>query len=147
MTNTRAALLALADRCEQASGPDREIDFSIFRALHPEYAGPEWKPYGNGLRHINDSSDMRCLPAPEMTPPRWTASLDAALTLVRSVKCFIAALGDIAADGLPGCCLCVSTDPVHEIWGIALGGGDPDGKLARATVSAALRALAAEAPQ
>lgn len=85
MTATRAALLALADRCEQASGPDREIDFSIFRALHPEYAGPEWKPYGNGLRHINDSSDMRCLPAPEMTPPRWTASLDAALPHRRSI--------------------------------------------------------------
>ncbi len=78
----RATMLALADRCEAATGPDRAIDFDIFRAIHPEYAGPEWKEFGGGLRHINDSSDMRCLPPPHMTPARWTASIDATLSLV-----------------------------------------------------------------
>ena len=77
---TRAALLALAERCEQASGPDRELDFAIFRLLNPKYAGPEWQEFGGGLRHRYDSSDIRFLP--HMTPANWTASLDAALTLV-----------------------------------------------------------------
>jgi len=77
----REILLALAARCEAATGADREIDLAIFRVLHPEYAGPEWQPFGNGLRHVNDSSDVRCLPPPSMTPSRWTASLDAAMTL------------------------------------------------------------------
>lgn len=82
MTDRAALLMDLADRVEKASGPDRELDFAIFRALHPEYAGPEWKEFGGGLRHAMDSSDMRCLPPPNVTPSRWTASLEAALSLV-----------------------------------------------------------------
>ena len=81
MTN-RATLIALAQRVEEAEGPDRNLDFVIFRALHLEYAGPEWREFGGGLWHVQDSSDARCLPPPERTPSRWTASLDAALTLV-----------------------------------------------------------------
>jgi hypothetical protein len=80
--HNREALLALAARVEAASGPDRQLDFAIFRALRPEYAGPEWQPFAGGLRHVNDSSDMRCMPDVDKTPPHYTAILDAALTLV-----------------------------------------------------------------
>lgn len=146
MTATRAALLELATRVERASGPDHVLDAHIHCAVRGYTMHEDSDPsIGIFAFWTGDPWQSPCINCSSWS--EVTASLDAALTLVRSVKCFIAALGDIAADGLPGCCLCVSTDPVHEIWGIALGGGDPDGKLARATVSAALRALAAEAPQ
>jgi hypothetical protein len=54
-----AALLALAERCEAATGPDRELDKAIFDAL-PFDALPK------GIEGI----------------ARYTASLDAAMTLV-----------------------------------------------------------------
>jgi len=73
----------LITRLEVATGPDRELDVEIFRVLHPEYAGPEWQPYGSGLRHVNDSSDMRCLPSSDATPDHYTASIDAALAVIR----------------------------------------------------------------
>lgn len=76
-------------------------------------------------------------------PDSYTSSLDAAVTLALQHG-FIATLGCIAADGLPGCCLCTSTDPVTEVWGVSLASGDAVGRLARATVAAALRARAAE---
>lgn len=50
----RAALLALADRCESATGPDRVLDSEISKAAFPR----------------------RLIPSP------YTDSLDAALTLV-----------------------------------------------------------------
>ncbi len=61
-------LQALADRCKQATGPDRELDARIYilvtggSAADADYAAT----------------------APEVTcmPPLYTASLDAALTLV-----------------------------------------------------------------
>lgn len=55
-------LLELAERCEKASGPDRELDAQIAAAFHLKqltYQSPEW---------IKD--------------PEFTASLDAAMTLV-----------------------------------------------------------------
>lgn len=79
---TREEWIALAERCEAATGPDREIDVEIFRLLNPKYAGPEWQPYAGGLRHIYDSSDTRCVPPPEATPYRCTASLDAITALI-----------------------------------------------------------------
>ena len=79
---TRAELLALAERVEKAEGPDRELDYAILRVLKPEYAGSEWQPYADGLRHVNDSSDARTLPARETCPQQWTSSLDAAASLM-----------------------------------------------------------------
>lgn len=75
-------LNALIERLLKCTGPDRELDVEIFRVLHPQYAGPEWQLYNNGLRHVNDSSDTRALEPPDRTPGRYTASLDSALTLV-----------------------------------------------------------------
>ena len=76
-------LMKLAERVEALTGPCRETDLAIFRALNPEYADESvWRPYANGLRHVQDGSDARCLPPPEATPSRFTASLDAAMSLV-----------------------------------------------------------------
>ncbi len=60
-------LLALAERCEAAEGPDREIDRAIMEelSLKPDYAA-DWGPRDN------------CRPAPFT----YTASLDAAMTLI-----------------------------------------------------------------
>ena len=57
MTN-RTTLLALADRCEQAAGPNRELDFAIA-------AGVGWPDSPNLHQHAR----------------RYTESLDAAVTL------------------------------------------------------------------
>jgi hypothetical protein len=54
-----ATLIALAERCEQAAGPDRELDFAIA-------AGVGWP----------DSPNL------QQNARRYTESLDAAITLV-----------------------------------------------------------------
>lgn len=56
------SLSELAERCEQAAGPDRELDEAIAAAVHLKqltYSSPEW---------IKD--------------PEFTTSLDGALTLL-----------------------------------------------------------------
>ena len=55
MTDRAALLMDLAERCEKAQGPDRELDREIAEATKPDF----W-----------------------LVPPRYTASLDAALSLV-----------------------------------------------------------------
>jgi hypothetical protein len=71
--------LELADRCEKATGPDRAIDALIASALgweryefHGEndYEETGWHTPGN--------------PLPVSSLPRWSASLDAAMTLCPS---------------------------------------------------------------
>ena len=68
MTDRAALLMDLAERCEQASGPDRELDARIYilttggSAADADYAATD--------------PDVTCKPL------RYTASLDAALTLV-----------------------------------------------------------------
>ncbi len=65
----RATLLALADRCEQAAGPSRELDIAIA-------AGLGW-PDGRYSPPI--------LPFERVRPPRhYTDSLDTAVTLYPS---------------------------------------------------------------
>jgi hypothetical protein len=65
MTNvSRDEMLALAERCEKAAGPDRELDEAIVAAVD---AGVMDVPRALGLVE---------------GPPRFTASLDAAMTLV-----------------------------------------------------------------
>jgi len=78
----KAAILALADRVEALTGPDYSVQVAIFKALHPEYAGDEWQPFGLGLRHQNDSSDVRTPPDRSTLIPSYLFSIDAAMTLV-----------------------------------------------------------------
>ena len=77
-------LLALAERCEQAAGPDRELDVAIARAL-------DWKPlYRDDYSKwwppaaVEDSRARKrsILHHPTQPLPKFTASLDAAVTLV-----------------------------------------------------------------
>lgn len=141
MGGERERLIELAERCEKARGPDPELDAEIASAVltDPCEVRLEGSPVAIQMWRYPDGSVGSAL--------RFTASLDAALSLVRRTRCFIAALSDIAADGLPGCCLCVSTDPVREVWGVSAGGGNgPDERLARAATAAALRARAEAQP-
>jgi hypothetical protein len=73
-------LLALAERCEQAVGPDRELDQDISRVLLPaEAEGITRSRYGWSYRVFGPSGwgDFKWL---ENLP--FSASLDAAVTLV-----------------------------------------------------------------
>jgi hypothetical protein len=80
-------LAALALRCEQATGADRELETDIFRAVYPERV-PEvtpdgqygWKE-GKGGWWLLTGSDARC-PIKQIVPPNWLTSLDAAMRLV-----------------------------------------------------------------
>jgi len=65
---TRADLLALAARVEAATGADRELDREIDRALFPQY----WRRSETGSWFSNYVH----------RPPAFTASLDAAASLV-----------------------------------------------------------------
>jgi hypothetical protein len=81
-----ATLLAIAERCEQAAGPDRELDAEIeayltSRVTHPRAPGytlekqdAEWK-----LARLAESGFISSARRPA---PPYTASLDAAVTLV-----------------------------------------------------------------
>lgn len=83
-TASRHDLAALIERLEKATGPDRELDALIFRAigapLPKEFCGRpvtlEW----------DDAEQCFVVPIDDMrvryTPPNYTASLDAAMTLV-----------------------------------------------------------------
>jgi hypothetical protein len=71
-----ATLLNLADRCEQAAGPDRELDGAAWCAVNGysfvkwDGAGVVWRKADGGIRHY-----------PASRVPYYTASLDAAVTL------------------------------------------------------------------
>lgn len=68
----RQTLLELADRCEQATGPDKVLDFWIGVRLHPcRHTDAELQADIDAL-----GIDGMAIDAP------YTASLDAALTLV-----------------------------------------------------------------
>ena len=63
-----SGLLELAERCARATGPDWKLDLAIFEAADPEaYRGSVLGAYHRADR---------------VTPPSYTASLDAAMTLV-----------------------------------------------------------------
>jgi hypothetical protein len=71
---TKAQLTQLAERVIALSGPDREVDGLIFKALNPDR---DWFKF----------SDCWCARCPDDaaafdTPEHFTASLDAAMSLV-----------------------------------------------------------------
>ena len=79
-------LLELAERCEQASGPDRELDLALARVQRVVVL----------QRNDDDTANV------ETTHWHYTASIDAALTLVNRYGVLLH-LSDIGADGLPLC--------------------------------------------
>jgi hypothetical protein len=70
-----ADLLELAGLCEQATGPDHELDLAIVYALHPDI-GP-YRPLCEGDDPIFWHDPYR-----KMSCPNFTSSIDAAMTLV-----------------------------------------------------------------
>lgn len=86
-------LLKLAERCEAATGPDRELDEDIERATG-RYAAFSYYTLGDDCQ-------------PDYVPTRFTASLDAAATLMDGAGVLIT-LSEIKGDGMP---LCVIGNP------------------------------------
>ena len=119
-------LLALADRCEAATGPDRDLDALIHQACVATWAtADEWVKVVNGPFGREAVFD-------------YTASIDAAMTLANKIA-VILHMSDIGADGLPLVWLAdPSTTPTREWTGIAR-------TLPLAFCAAALRARAAQA--
>lgn len=80
-------LLELAERCEKATGPDRELDCAILAAI--DWREPDWE---EGERTVREMVARRGLSAFAKSAdegmsiwrhlPRPTASFDAAMTLV-----------------------------------------------------------------
>ena len=80
MTDTDARLIELAERCEAATGPDRELDIAIL--THPAFGyrdvfedGRLFDRGNDGYWSLEGDEKNGPLPSP-------TASLDAAMTLV-----------------------------------------------------------------
>lgn len=68
----RGDLLELAERCERATGPGRELDCAIGRLA----GAAKEQPDGTWMTYHKDGY------AHSINPPAYTASLDAAMTLV-----------------------------------------------------------------
>jgi len=67
-------LLRLAELCKAATGPDRELDGLIFRALNPDGDFHQI----DGVWHMRDIEDHGAFEA----PPHFTSSRDAAMSIV-----------------------------------------------------------------
>ena len=75
----RTTLLALAERCEQATGPDGMLDYKIALAAGYRFEMREYEK----RKRWRDSKGVRCSGlTTDGAPPRFTASLDAAVMLV-----------------------------------------------------------------
>jgi len=130
--------------CETAEGQSHDLNRQIAEEAlgwrfcdHTWYSPKELELAAKKKKSIHDvarGSDFL---------PNITGSLDDAVKLSIEFG-FIATLGDLVADGLPGCVLCTSTDPVIHHTGMSLAGKDHIGRLARAVTSACLLAKAAE---
>jgi len=80
-------LLMLAERCESADGPDREIDVRISLSLKGEMYS-DWLVAEN-LRYRDEPTGYgRYRPADEWVP-KYTESLDAAMTLIIEERDFV----------------------------------------------------------
>ena len=69
--SVQQTLLALAERCEKANEPDRQLDLTIGQAVGSVDSRVRWNDaFGFGY------------PGKSVDVPRYTASIDAAITLV-----------------------------------------------------------------
>ncbi len=145
MTDRAALLMDLAERCEKASGPGEILNADILIAIHPELTHPTWEriTYPDGRRaFFADRSD------PDggnvVSPPLFTASLDAALSLVPEGLFWQGANGKRRPD-LPqaGAELFLACGPNRGDMLVSVDAATP----ALALCAAALRALASGAPR
>ena len=117
---SEAELLALAERCEAARGANYALEVEIFKAMHPEYAS--FVEGRGGLVHPADGSDMRVLS--DVRPANYTASLDAAMTLIpRETDIALATIG------------------AHSYAGVGIERGEPDSKAATLPLAVCTTAL------
>jgi len=79
---TRDEWLALAERCETAEGPDRELDRAFGAALHPD--ANLWTPsfWSGGPNEFLRWPDRENGAARYEMLPQYTTSLDAAVAVV-----------------------------------------------------------------
>jgi hypothetical protein len=145
---TRAGLLALAERVERAEGADRKLDAEIVWRTTPGIVGIERGPLDDdGLDYLFEWWPRRPWSASWLTVPTYTASLDAAASLVPSrwTRMILSTPGYIAGF-LVGDVVCglhkdVSGGGGPMVYGIASG----ENAEARTRTAAALRARAQEA--
>src|SRR5574337_136324 len=69
------AIIEVAQRCEKASGPDRQLDVYIVFALYPDIGA--YQPHCAGEEPIFWDAPYRKQPC-----PKFTASFDDAITLI-----------------------------------------------------------------
>jgi hypothetical protein len=86
MSADRETLMGLAERCEQATGPDRELDCRVAAAVHPSMAG-EFRVVGpptfDEPRYFSGQEGMDWIGYDLLNnAPAYTASLDAAMALI-----------------------------------------------------------------
>jgi hypothetical protein len=135
----RAALLSLADRCEQATGADRELDALVWLTCVPGTTR-------NELRYIHKATGKECVIDETrdanrclIVVPAYTASVDAAMTLVPSGWRIIALAETQIADALP---FEVRLSERNADFGRSKVVGGDAATPARALTAAALRAIA-----
>lgn len=81
------SLIDLAERCERATGADRELDAQIAATLR--ICSKEWK-WADGYPAWEGRNDGRVYlenGGPSFSAPAYTASLDAAMSLVPATSC------------------------------------------------------------
>lgn len=139
----RDTLLALAERVEGLSNSDRRTDLEIMCQLDLR---PHWLRKSEGYMWVDDSghhsiirwADERIGEAPGNPGvddgPKFTASLDAAKTLVPK-GWHVGMLTECDEDDSPSCCLTQNEEPCQD----AVGRG---ADMALSLVAAALRARA-----
>lgn len=135
----RDVLNALAERCEAAAGPDRELDRDILKALYPDAYIGDYAGYEDIVFHA------RPLVHDKDVLPYFTDSFDAAILLLGQFGVLLF-LSDIGADGLPMARVGrPDLDDVPIFTGISTGGtanATITSSLALALCAAALRAQA-----
>jgi hypothetical protein len=131
---TKTELAELADRCEKASEPDRELDARIVEALGyrrtVEREGEVWRYYGSGP--LGNFERLA-----KATLPRFTASLDAAMLLLPDSTMHM--VQDQARKEVGWVCYAaINIDPENALMTFEGGAATP----ALALCAASLRAIA-----
>ena len=80
----KAGLVALADRVEALAGPCRETDVAIWLAETPGTTRVQWSYVHKATGRVCEVDETRDADRRLITVPTFTASLDAAMTLVPS---------------------------------------------------------------
>jgi len=145
---SRAELETLAERCEAANGPDRRLDTLVEIAVHPD---KPWiidhepgrfprKPIYGTFSDLREWAEDETLEPPEISAPRYTASVDSAMLLVPEGCHWSVGFGAVPGSDKPLAFAGVSGSGGGGVLNMAVA---PQGLIALALTAACLRALAA----